>query len=339
MTRVLLATALLLAACDATDTVARKDDEAPRAIGAEPAPGASGVAPTAALRVLFAPSTCADCARCDIDPASLEGRLSLTPASATVVQRFDVSACAVTLSVPGGLAPETAYTLSLAAGTRDLAGNESTASFRADFKTGPSATDDATPPRFSGSWPPEGDDRVRPGQPVLVFFDEVVAPRASVTGVRDLVQAPVPARHGLSFLPAEGRWPAGPVTLTVSRVPDRAGNVSTETVSLHFVVPAADDAVAPFFAGAAELEEGPSSLFVAWDPAIDDRSDAATVRYLVHVAPTPELLDREIPSFVTAPGATAVELGLPAEGGLAVLVRAQDEAGNVDANDVVQVLR
>jgi hypothetical protein len=302
----------------------------------EPAPGATGVDPAAPIVLPFASSSCVDCPfSCDVDPSSVEGRLTLSPPPLLPPSvALDPEACALRVQVPGGLRPAASQRVVVAGGLRDVFGNESASETVLEFTTGEPADPDRTPPVFVGSWPAEGDDRVHRRAPVTFYFSEEVVAPAIATGAPGLLQRTKPSSWALELLPSGG-WTPGEQVLTVSRVADRAGNASEQAVSVRFVVSASEDAAPPAFAGLAGLEAHPDGLRLRWEAATDDRSPVARIRYLVYLGPA-GAGPGPLPWLVTAPGRTEVVIARPA-GPLEVRVRAQDEAGNVDANELVRV--
>lgn len=91
----------------------------------------------------------------------------------------------------------------------------------------------------------------------------------------------------------------------------------------------------PVFAGAASATPLASAIRIDWEPADDDTSPASAITYLVYQAERSGGQDLTEPTAVTAPGATSFTAGaLPASTELFYVVRARDEAGNIDANTV-----
>jgi hypothetical protein len=111
--------------------------------------------------------------------------------------------------------------------------------------------------------------------------------------------------------------------------PDPSG-----AVALAVTRPGGSDERAPVFAGAAALEAVDGGVRVRWEAASDDESGPEAIRYFVHVGAGGEGPDLRLPSFVTEAGAGELVLG--GAGPWRVVVRAQDEAGNVDGNAVVR---
>ena len=112
--------------------------------------------------------------------------------------------------------------------------------------------------------------------------------------------------------------------------------------------PAADakrrDHTPPTFAGlksATTCVPGPigggrtTSYTLRWDAATDNVSPSSTIVYLVYQANAPGSEDYSTPTYTTAAGATSfATLPLPADKPVYFVVRAQDQAGNIDRNTV-----
>jgi len=110
--------------------------------------------------------------------------------------------------------------------------------------------------------------------------------------------------------------------------------------------PAADakrkDRTPPAFAGlksATTCVPGPvgggrtSSYTLSWDAAADNVSPSSTIVYLVYQAGAPGSEDFTTPTYTTTAGATSFETPpLPADKPVYFVVRARDQAGNVDLN-------
>jgi hypothetical protein len=78
-----------------------------------------------------------------------------------------------------------------------------------------------------------------------------------------------------------------------------------------------------------------SSYHLAWDPATDNVTPSAKIRYEVYRATTAGGEDFSTPTYTTAPGATSFETPqLPADKSFYFVVRARDRAGNEDSNTI-----
>jgi hypothetical protein len=81
--------------------------------------------------------------------------------------------------------------------------------------------------------------------------------------------------------------------------------------------------------------ERTSNYHLAWNPATDNRSPQQRIVYYIYIATTPGGEDFTQPYGSTPPGATSFDTEpLPADQRFFFVVRAQDKAGNIDANTV-----
>lgn len=78
-----------------------------------------------------------------------------------------------------------------------------------------------------------------------------------------------------------------------------------------------------------------TSYTLRWDAASDKVSPSGTIVYLVYQANAPGSEDFSTPTYTTAAGATSFATPpLPADKPVYFVVRAQDQAGNIDRNTV-----
>ena len=104
------------------------------------------------------------------------------------------------------------------------------------------------------------------------------------------------------------------------------------------------DRTPPTFAGlksATTCVPGPigggrtTSYTLRWDAATDNVSPSSTIVYLVYQANAPGSEDFSTPTYTTAAGVTSFATPpLPADKPVYFVVRAQDQAGNIDRNTV-----
>jgi hypothetical protein len=78
-----------------------------------------------------------------------------------------------------------------------------------------------------------------------------------------------------------------------------------------------------------------TSYTLTWDAASDNVSPSNTIVYLVYQANAPGAEDFSRPTYTTAAGATSFATPpLPADKPVYFVVRARDQAGNIDGNTV-----
>lgn len=93
------------------------------------------------------------------------------------------------------------------------------------------------------------------------------------------------------------------------------------------------DTSAPSFAGATAATSAPSSITVQWSAASDAVTAQDQLTYLIYQATAARGQDFAAPSFTSAAGATRYTIGkLPINTRYYYVVRARDQAGNVDGN-------
>lgn len=99
-----------------------------------------------------------------------------------------------------------------------------------------------------------------------------------------------------------------------------------------------NDTTAPTFAGAATAAPGnpttaPGSIDISWKAASDDKSAAEKLTYLIYQASATNGESFTSPSYTTQAGATSYNVsGLKDAMKYFFVVRARDEAGNIDSN-------
>jgi hypothetical protein len=138
-------------------------------------------------------------------------------------------------------------------------------------------------------------------------------------------------------------WAVGPLAPSttfyfVVRARDLADNIDDNVVEVSATTPATVDSAPPTFAGATgATAKSAGTVTLSWSPASDDWSAAAAITYRAYSATTSGGEAFQTPDAVTLPGATSVDVTGLAGGALHYfVVRASDQAGNVDAN-VVEV--
>ena len=82
---------------------------------------------------------------------------------------------------------------------------------------------------------------------------------------------------------------------------------------------------------------GTTSYTLRWDAATDNVSPSSRIVYLVYQANAPGSEDFSTPTYTTAAGVTSFATPpLPADKPVYFVVRARDQAGNIDRNTVEQ---
>lgn len=205
---------------------------APTVQSTSPAAGATAVAATSAIELVFSSA---------MDKASVEAAFVATPAIACAWSWSNGDTIA-TCSPAAALVADTTYALTLSASARDENGAPLAAPYAFSFTTGPV---DASPPTVSGTSPADLAQGVLPATAIAVTFSEPVT-QASAQGAFS-IQAPSGHDAGTFTWSADGRTmtfqPAAPfaagdtvaVRITTA-VTDLAGNAMALQVEFSFQV-------------------------------------------------------------------------------------------------------
>ena len=120
----------------------------------------------------------------------------------------------------------------------------------------------------------------------------------------------------------------------VVRAKDEAGNVDTNTAEVSATTQTPADTTPPTFGGATGATAVSSSeIDLSWTAATDDVTPSSGIVYLIYFSTTSGGQDFQTPNYTTAAGATTYAVtGLSSSTTYYFVVRAKDEAGNVDTN-------
>ncbi len=201
---------------------------------------------------------------------------------------------------------------------------------------------DATPPIFAGAnaavagpssitlaWSPANDDKTASADLVYAIYEST-----SPGGETFTSPTAVTPRGAASF--AIGKLAITTTHYFVVRARDLAGNEDANAIEVNATTPASADTTPPAFAGAAAATtQSPSAVAIGWSAATDAVSTSAQISYLVFSSTTSGAENFSTPDYVTLAGATSVAAtGLAGGTKYFFVVRAQDQAGNVDTNTV-----
>jgi chitodextrinase len=122
----------------------------------------------------------------------------------------------------------------------------------------------------------------------------------------------------------------------VVRARDPAGDVDGNDVEVNATTLAGSDTTPPVFAGLGSAQAAaPYAVELSWAPASDDVTSNASIVYFVYMSTHAGGEDLHAPLATTAPGATSFHVGgLTAGTTYYFVVRARDQAGNIDGNTV-----
>jgi len=121
----------------------------------------------------------------------------------------------------------------------------------------------------------------------------------------------------------------------VVRAMDERGNVDVNNTEKSATTLLPPDETPPEFGGivsAAALSETEISL--SWDPASDDRTSPADITYLIYMSTESQGQNLAIPSFMTTGMTSHTVTGLAPGTTYYFIVRAKDEADNIDTNTI-----
>ena len=141
---------------------------------------------------------------------------------------------------------------------------------------------------------------------------------------------------GETFFDVTGLNPATTYYFVV-RSKDETGNIDKNSdwkIATTLIPP---DTTAPVFDGVASVTAvSTTELNLSWSPAaVDDRTASPNIIYYIYMSTTPGGKDPESPNFETVPGATSYSVtGLSPDTTYFFIVRAKDEAGNIDPNSI-----
>lgn len=122
----------------------------------------------------------------------------------------------------------------------------------------------------------------------------------------------------------------------VVRARDEAGNIDANTVEKSATTLPEGDTTPPTFGGlvsATALSQ--TTVELTWDPATDDVTPSSNILYYIYLALMSGGQNYTTPTYVSVPGATSYNVpGLSQGMTYYFVVRARDEANNIDSNTV-----
>jgi len=201
---------------------------------------------------------------------------------------------------------------------------------------------DTKPPSFAGAvsaaggvnsivlgWNPASDDQTPPSQTVYLVY------QASQPGAEDFATPTAITPAGTTSFAIPGLSPSTPYFFVV-RARDEAGNVERNEVEVSATTLAGSDAVPPTFAGLATARAlVANAIDLSWAPATDNVTASDGIVYLVYRGATAGGEDFHAPVAMSPAGATSAQVGGLTPGTVYYfVVRARDQAGNIDANSV-----
>jgi Fibronectin type III domain/CARDB len=251
---------------------------------------------------------------------------------------FTTTPGATSFNVPG-LNPDTVYYFVVRA--MDEAGNIDTNTVEMSART--LTPPDITPPVFGGlvsatatsstsidlQWNPASDNRSAPSAIVYLVY------MSATSGGQNFAAPSFTTTAGATSFSVPGLTPNTTYYFVV-RARDEAGNMDTNTVEKSAKTPIPPDTIPPTFGGLVSATATSSTVVaLQWNAASDNITSAANIVYLVYMSTTSGGENLSVPNFTTLPGVTSYSVtGRSANTTYYFIVRAKDEAGNIDTNTV-----
>jgi len=205
-------------------------------------------------------------------------------------------------------------------------------------------TTDTTAPTFTGaatatpgnpatapgsidlSWKEASDDKSAPSDITYLIYQATTANGESFSAPTYTAQA------GATSFNVTGLM-AGTKYYFVVRARDEAGNIDSNRAEVSASTPASSDKVAPTFSGLSDAVANGTKVTLTWNPATDNVTKPANLRYLIYQAEAAGGQKFAQPANYNTTGMTSFEvMGLMPGKDYYFVVRAQDEAGNSDTN-------
>lgn len=186
----------------------------------------------------------------------------------------------------------------------------------------------AVPSAIRLEWAPASDDTSATAEIDYLVY------QATASGAQNFAQPTAVSAPGATTI-TMGGLPVSTTYYYVVRARDLAGNIDTNTVEVSATTPAVADETPPSFGGLQTASPiGSLSAHLAWQTATDDVSAASGITYHIYIATQSGAQDFATP-WTSVTGATeAVVSGLSATTDYYIVVRAADESGNEDQNQV-----
>lgn len=189
--------------------------------------------------------------------------------------------------------------------------------------------------RIDLSWSPASDNRTAASSMVYLIY------MTTSPGGENFASPGFTTQTGATSFSVTGLSP-GTTYYFVVRARDEAGNTDSNRIEKSATTPRESDTTPPSFGGitsAIATAGGTGQADLSWSPASDNRTAANSMVYLIYMATSPGGENFTSPSFTTQAGATSFSVtGLSPGTTCYFVVRARDEAGNIDSNRVERLV-
>lgn len=205
---------------------------------------------------------------------------------------------------------------------------ESTDMESPDF-AGLSAINSITETSLTLSWLP-GDDNLTPQDKLQYLIY-----RSETQGGENFASPNFTTGSGITSFPVTGLSPATTYYFVV-RAKDETGNIDSNSVEMSATTLSPPDTTAPDFDGIVSVAAVSSTVLdLSWSPAVDNITESPNIVYNIYMSITPGGENLASPNFTTGGGATSYSVtGLSPDTTYYFIVRAKDEAGNIDSNSM-----
>ena len=244
-----------------------------------------------------------------------------------------------TLFTVTGLSPNTTYYFVVRA--MDEVGNTDGNMVEGSGKT--LAPPDPTPPTFGGlesataissteiglQWS-DATDNVTPSSNIVYLIY-----MATTSGGQNFATPTATTAPGATTYTVAGLSP-NTMYYFVVRARDEAGNTDANTVEKSATNLPDGEMTPPTFGGLVSATAmSQTTVELTWDPATDDVTPSSNIVYLIYIAVTSGGQNFMVPTYATPPGVTVYTVSGLSQGiTYYFVVRARDEANNIDSNTV-----
>lgn len=179
------------------------------------------------------------------------------------------------------------------------------------------------------SWLPGNDNKTTPDKLQYLIY------RSEVPGGENFTSPGFTTVPGVTSFIVTGLSPDTTYYFVV-RAKDEAGNIDSNVIERHETTLSPSDTTAPAFDGVASITAVSSTeLNLSWNPAADNITVPSGIVYNIYMSTATGGENLASPDVTTNPGVTSYNVtGLTMGATYYFIVRAKDEAGNIDVNNI-----